>query len=238
MFSLLMGLLFSPVSMANSAKYGGVPPTFCQQAKEINSSTRGCMDNGKFIQAAQHCLELLQAWEEKVADTVKASYKNPVNAQAADFNAAKIGYGTSTAAWDYMSKVTQVALDDLGKYPEEVMLPSSYFFIGAAGNDPDAWAMSQDCYGQTKKSIAEVTSQVRAKLEKFQLAKQKSELAEQTSEKRTTGDSSLGNNQVVSGKSASAPLPATLGSSGRHGSSTVTGMIDDMQKQNAAPSSP
>lgn len=146
-------LLTAPTTHANE-KLFQVPASYCPAAAAIAQGVNDCTDNDAFIQAGEACLEKLEAEVKRAAGTMRKNFaKGAVQAQNEKFSDSIHDYALGSEALAYLTSIAKMAIAEVSLYPEELAFPEDMDAPDITGKSPESYAMSTECYGDTKRSL-------------------------------------------------------------------------------------
>lgn len=138
-----------------------VPTSFCPSAKNIQSKSKGCEDNGSFTQAAKSCMGNIDAAAKKLGLDIKALERTGAQSQRGDMKKAAEEYFQLTQKLDYIIGVTEVATIDVYNYAEHLYRPED-----EAENEADD--MKVPCFGDNVDALENIAKQLQQKQKQFE----------------------------------------------------------------------
>ena len=225
MRAFLFALLFPLQAVAAG---DGFPEHFCAPAKLIQPANERCEDNDIFIQAAEKCLKRLRAEVSREGETVKRFFSTgPKDKQSQTYAESQVDHRNASLRLARLIRLTKKTAHEVDAYFDAVFYPIDYEMPSVNGGDPNAYVMSQPCYGDTMRSLDSIMNDIVRVGRELTSAK----LAADGINRRLVGsDQKIDNiapSAVRGGKQASgAPRPARVpaGKQKQRGS-TITGEI-------------
>jgi hypothetical protein len=153
------GLLF----IANPSLAAGlvVPTSFCASAKNLQSKSKGCEDNGSFTQAAKKCMGDIDVAAKKLGLDIKALERTGAQSQRGDMKKAAEEYFQLTRKLDYIIGLTEVATIDVYNYAEHIFRPED-----EAEKEEDD--MQVPCFGDNVEALENIAKQLQQKQKQFE----------------------------------------------------------------------
>ncbi len=231
----ISGIWYLPIAQAADS----IAAPFCTTADQIDEHTESCDDNDAFIIQGDACLDRFDKLvAEKAAGMQKNFVKNDGKYQKLNFNTSLKDYNLSSAALAQLIGFNQQAISDVTEYLDATVTPEDTDSPDATeGMDPQAWADSWSCYGDTRTSIREILQDFQNRLSSLQAAKAIVDGNGATSGGRQENVGAITDtpNKMAKGtKGQGSGKPVPKGKS-QNPSSDITGVKEDEQKQIPAP---
>jgi hypothetical protein len=144
-------LLFSLLA---TTAHAALQSNYCTPAQAAGELVMACEDNDEFIKEGEKCLNKLEAEVKAASVSMTAGFsKNEQQQQDKKFNSALQDNSVSSATLAILiAQATQAALD-VDKYKGALSLPEDADEAEVTGGNPEGYAKSIDCYGDTSKSL-------------------------------------------------------------------------------------
>ncbi|MGZ6290349.1 MAG: hypothetical protein ACXWQO_19325, partial [Bdellovibrionota bacterium] len=156
--SLLLLAFFCASETAYSAEKK-IPLTYCTPATSIRAEV--CEDNDAFIKEGDNCLTKLENEVKAASQTMKTAFSdNKAQQQNKKFNSALQDNSVGSMTLAYLLSLTDVATADVKKYQVSLSAPEDADEAEVNEGNPEAYSMKVDCYGDTKKSLDGVLSDI------------------------------------------------------------------------------
>jgi hypothetical protein len=229
-------ILAATIPAAEAADKKDSAPVFCRPAAAVLDDTDGCIDNQKFIDQADDCLDKLVAEVKKNGKSLPGGFSLDGNSgQNMKFDSSKVDYTEASKDLSRMIALSSLAHLEIADYLKKINLPED--IEGATPAQLQRSLAMFPCYAETKDSLNDILSDVDDIKNSLIDAKAFTDSAASSSQQREGNQGTLDSSNPML-KTDHAKGNAAPSGKSKQDNSKVTGVEQDKAKEDAHPVKP
>lgn len=160
-----------------SANVPKLPKSFCAPGEQIANQLQNCVENQKFIDAAEACLEKLEKTVSQRTNALKAGLDTAKAAQQnKNFTSAATDYATTSATLAYLISLADLAATETVGYLDLVLEPEHTDDPEANGGDPEGYKNAHPCFAETQEALNDIIDDIEHRQAELEEAKDASDM--------------------------------------------------------------